>query len=139
MVTFRLLPVALLLGACASSQTPQTATVASGPPAAAQTPAPALDPVGSYEFSTMVDGQSVAGTMHVEGAPGAYKGRIVTSVFPEIPITAASTEGNVVILKGSLPDGDLNIRMTMEGSNFKGTWALGADSGEISGRKLAKQ
>ncbi len=139
MATFRLLSVALLLGACASSQQPQTATVASGPPAAAQTPAPALDPAGSYEFSTMVDGQSVTGTMHVEGAPGAYKGRIVTTVFPEIPITSASTEGNVVTLTGALPEGDLKIRMTMEGSNFKGTWAIGPDSGEISGRKLPKQ
>jgi hypothetical protein len=139
MKPIRFLALTLLLAACASSQQ-QTATTDTAPQtkAVTQAPAPALDPVGSYEFSTIVDGQTVTGTMHVEGTAGSYKGRIVTSVFPEIPITAASTEGNTLILKGSMPDGDLIIRMAMTGADFKGNWSLGAESGEISGRKLAK-
>jgi hypothetical protein len=80
----------------------------------------------------------VTGTMHVEGGPGNYKGRIVTSVFPEIPIVGASVESNVVVLRGSMPDGELTMRLTMEGQNFKGNWALGGGSGEITGKKLPK-
>jgi hypothetical protein len=139
MKTMRLLPVVLLLGACASSQQPAATTnTAPAQPAASKQATAALDPVGAYEFSTVVDGQTVTGTLHVEGTPGNYKGRIVTSVFPEIPVVGASVEANVINVKGSMPDGELNIRMVMEGMNFKGNWTLGSDGGEFNGKKLPK-
>jgi hypothetical protein len=138
MKTMRMLPVVLLLGACASSQQPATSTTAAAQPAATRQTTAALDPVGSYEFTTVVDGQTVTGTLHVEGAPGNYKGRILTSVFPEIPVVGASVEANVVNVKASMPDGELNIRMVMDGMNFKGNWTLGSDGGEFNGKKLPK-
>ena len=137
-MTMRMLPVVLLLGACASSQQPAVTTTAPAQPAATKQATPALDPAGSYEFTTTVDGQSVTGTLHIEGTPGTYKGRIVTSVFPEIPVVGASVEANVVNVKASMPDGELNIRMVMEGANFKGNWTLGSDGGEFNGKKLPK-
>lgn len=137
MKTFRMLPVVLLLGACASSQ--QTETAAAPAQAAAVKQAAAVDPVGAYEFTTTVDGQTVTGTMHIEGTPGAYKGRIITTVFPEIPVVGATVESNnVVVAKASMPDGELTLRMVMEGMNFKGNWTLGADGGEFNGKKLPK-
>lgn len=138
MKTIRIVPVVLLLGACASSQQPAASTTAPTQPAATRQATAVLDPVGAYEFSTVVDGQTVTGTMHVEGTPGNYKGRIITSVFPEIPVVGASVEANVVNVKASMPDGELNIRMVMEGSNFKGNWTLGSDGGEFNGKKLPK-
>ena len=129
----------LLWAAMASSQQP-AATTATAPvqPAATRQATAVLDPVGAYEFSTVVDGQTVTGTLHVEGTPGNYKGRIITSVFPEIPVVGASVEANVVNVKASMPDGELNIRMVMEGANFKGNWTLGSDGGEFNGKKLPK-
>ena len=138
MKTMRIVPVVLLLGACASSQQPAASTTAPAQPAATRQASAVVDPVGAYEFSTVVDGQTVTGTLHIEGAPGNYKGRIITSVFPEIPVVGASVEANVVNVKGSMPDGELNIRMVMEGSNFKGNWTLGSDGGEFNGKKLPK-
>lgn len=140
MKLFRLMPVVVVLAACAARTTQPTAQAgtATVQPAATQQSTAIVDPVGSYEFNTVVDGQSVTGTMHVEGGPGNYKGRIVTSVFPEIPIVGASVESNTVILRGNMPDGELVIRMAMEGQNFKGNWALGGGSGEITGKKLPK-
>jgi hypothetical protein len=136
MKTLRILPVIMLLGACASSQ--QTAPTTTTPPAATTQPV-AVDPVGAYEFTTTVDGQTVTGTLHIEGTPGAYKGRIITTVFPEIPVVGATVEaGHIVNVKASMPDGDLNLRMVMEGMNFKGNWTLGADGGEFNGKKLPK-
>ena len=127
----RIIPTILLLGACASSQ--QTATDT----AQQATAQAAVDPVGAYEFATTVDGQTVTGTLHIEGAPGAYKGRILTSVFPEIPVVGATVENNNVInVKANMPDGELTLRMVMEGMNFKGNWTLGADGGEFNGKKL---
>lgn len=128
----RIIPAILLLGACASS--PPTTTTSSAPQATAQA---AVNPVGAYEFTTTVDGQTVTGTLHIEGTPGAYKGRILTSVFPEIPVVGATVENNnVVNVKANMPDGELTLRMVMEGMNFKGNWTLGADGGEFNGKKL---
>ncbi|HEX6064708.1 MAG TPA: hypothetical protein VFZ04_10840 [Longimicrobiales bacterium] len=128
----RIIPAILLLGACASSQ--QTATTGTAQQATAQA---AVNPVGAYEFTTTVDGQTVTGTLHIEGTPGAYKGRILTSVFPEIPVVGATVENNNVInVKANMPDGELTLRMVMEGMNFKGNWTLGADGGEFNGKKL---
>jgi hypothetical protein len=135
-----IIPVALLFAACASSseQPPAQAATAPQQPAATQQTTAAVDPVGTYEFTTVVDGQTVTGTMHIEGTTGAYKGRILTSVFPEIPIVGASVESNVINVKASMPDGELAIRMVMDGMNFKGNWALGSDGGDFNGKKLPK-
>ena len=131
MKKWTLLSAMLLLGACASSQTAATDT------AQPTVVARAVNPVGAYEFATKVDGQTVTGTLHIEGTPGAYKGRIVTSMFPEIPVTGATVEnGNTITVKAVMPDGELTLRMVMEGMNFKGNWALGADGGEFNGKKL---
>ena len=135
MKTHEVIPLLLLAAACASAE-PQPAQPTVVP---ATTPvAAAVDPVGTYEFSTVVDGQTITGTLHLEGTPANYKGRIVTSVFPEIPITSATVERNVINLRGSMPDGELSIRMVMSGSDFTGNWALGSDSGEFNGRKLPR-
>lgn len=138
MKTMRMVPVVLLLGACASSQQPATTATATTQPAATRQATAGIDPVGAYEFATVVDGQTVTGTLHIEGTPGNYKGRILTSVFPEIPVTGATVEANVVNVKASMPDGELNLRMVMEGMNFKGNWTLGSDGGEFNGKKLPK-
>jgi hypothetical protein len=137
----------LLLGAllgCASSQ--QTATTTAGPKAsttaaATTTAAPkpvVIDPVGAYEFSTIVDGNAVTGTLTITGTAGAYSGKIVTSTFPEIPITGARVEDKTVVAIGSMPDGELTIRMLMDGTNFTGKWELGGETGEFNGKKLTK-
>ncbi len=138
MKTMRMLPVVLLLGACASAPQPATTATAPTQPTATAQASAVIDPVGAYEFSTVVDGQTVTGTLHIEGTAGNYKGRILTSVFPEIPVVGASVEANVVNVKASMPDGELNLRMVMEGANFKGNWTLGADGGEFNGKKLPK-
>jgi hypothetical protein len=139
MKTFKMFPAALLLAACASNTQPaaQTSTTPVQP-AVAQSGTGVVDPVGAYEFSTAVDGQTVTGTVHIEGTTGAYKGKIVTSVFPEIPIVGATVENNVIIARGSMPDGELTFRMVMEGANFKGNWSLGGNSGELAGKKLPR-
>ena len=135
MKTLRLVPLVFMLAACASSPAPVATTAPTQP---AQSTTAAVDPVGSYEFSTVVDGQTVTGTVHIEGAPLSYRGRIVTAMFPEMPITSVNVQANVVNVVASMGGGDVLIRMVMDGMNFKGTWAVESDSGEITGRKLPK-
>lgn len=132
--------MAFLVAACASSQnsTPAPATpVVVKAPVAPLAPL-RLEPAGSYEFTTVVDGQTVTGTMQIAGTPGAYTGKILSNIFPEIPIVSASTEGDVLNVKGMMPDGELSIRMVFTGEDFKGTWAIGAGMGEFNGKKNLK-
>jgi hypothetical protein len=129
MKSARVLLAVILVAACASKP-------AAPPPPPKPVP---LDPVGSYEFTTLVQGQTVTGTIYITGTPGAYSGRVVTNMFPEIPIVSASVEENkIIIAKGTMPDGELTFRMVMDGQNFNGTWLLGTDSGEFNGKKLPK-
>jgi hypothetical protein len=79
MKSFKLMSAAILFTACASTpQPPAQSTTAPTQPAATQQATAAIDPVGSYEFSTVVDGQTVTGTLHIQGTPGNYKGRCPT-------------------------------------------------------------
>ena len=137
-----LIAAAVVLGACASSQEKAATTTTPTPNASAAvavTPKPvAIDPAGVYEFSTIVDGQTVTGTLTITGAPGAYTGKIVTNMFPEIPVTGAKVEEKTVIATGSMPDGELTIRMVMDGNQFTGRWELGGETGEFNGKKLPK-
>jgi hypothetical protein len=94
--------------------------------------------VGAYEFATAVDGQIVSGTMSITGGPGAYNGRILTNMFPEIPIKSAVVEGQNMIIVGTMPDGDLTLNLKFDGPNFTGNWAIGGQSGDFSGKKLPK-
>jgi hypothetical protein len=99
----------------------------------------ALDPVGSYEFATVVDGQTVNGTVNITGTPGAYTGKILTSMFPEIPIHGAVVEGQGMIVRARMPDGELTLNMKFTDANFVGRWDLGGvQGGDISGKKLPK-
>lgn len=116
--TRNVIPVIMLLAACASYGA-----------------SAAINPVGSYEFTTLVEGQSVTGTMHIDGTPGNYQGRIITDLFPEISITDASVHSSIVNIKANMPDGELAIRLVMNGADFKGSWTLRDGSGEFNGKK----
>ena len=132
---FKVVPIALVMAACASSQPEPVVTATPTPqPVVAAVP----DPVGSYEFATAVDGQVVAGTMSITGTPGAYQGRILTNMFPEIPITSAVVQGQDMIIRGAMPDGELTLNLKFNGPNFTGNWAIGGQSGDFSGKKLPK-
>lgn len=131
---FRVALLVFLVAACASSPAP-VATTAPTQPVPSTT---AVDPVGTYEFSTSIDGQTLTGTVHIEGAPLNYRGRVVTKVFPDMAITNVSVAANVISFVASMGGDDVLVRVVMDGSNFQGSWQGGPDSGDISGRKLPK-
>jgi hypothetical protein len=105
----------------------------------AQTPTPpakALNAIGDFEYSTTVQGQQSAGVISIFKQEDALKGKIMTDMMGEIPITAVKIEGNKVALTAVLPDGELTINLTFEDDNkFAGNWSLGAEGGAISGKR----
>jgi hypothetical protein len=125
--------LALLAAACAPAAPPadpMPSGSATAPAASA-----ALNPVGTFNFRTVVGGGEVTGSLEVTGTEGAYGGRIRTSITPDIPITGVRVMGQEMIVTGNTPDGPLAINMTFTGNTFTGSWALSGDSGSLSGQR----
>ena len=97
-------------------------------------PAP-LNPLGMFEFQTMVNGGPVSGSLEVTGQAGAYAGFIRTSVTPDIPITAVRVSGQEMVVTGDTGDGPVTINLVFSGDTFTGRWALNGDGGDITGRR----
>jgi hypothetical protein len=116
--------VVLLAAACAAA------------PRVPAAPAP-VEPVGSYEFTTLYSGQQVMGTIEITGTPGAYRGRVTSDVLPEFPVQSVVVEGQEMRVAAQTPGGVATFRMTFAGGgDFVGAWELGGDTGELAGRRL---
>ena len=126
--------LALATTACATAGT--TADTGTSTTATTTTAAASVNPVGRFDFTTSVQGQSVTGAIQVAGNPGAYTGQITTSITPPIPINSVTATGQTMVITGSTPDGTLTIRMNFtDASAFTGGWELSGDSGSITGRR----
>ena len=125
----------VLLAACAPAAT------SAGDPVPAPTAPPAVatsaavNPVGTFEFTTSVNGDMVTGSVEVTGSSGAYGGTIRTSATPDIPVTGVTVNGQQMVVTADTPDGELTITMNFTGNNFTGGWTLGGGSGELRGQR----
>jgi hypothetical protein len=125
----------VLLAACAPA-----ATSAGGPTPAPTAPpavatAAAVNPVGTFEFTTSVNGDMVTGSIEVTGNPGAYGGTIRTSATPDIPVRGVTVNGQQMVVTADTPDGELGLTLNFNGNNFSGGWTLGGGSGEMRGQR----
>jgi hypothetical protein len=140
--------LAALVAACA--QSPQAApapaptpspsagapTTPAPAPAPAPTPAPApASAAGLYDFTTVVQGDQVTGTITIVAEGDRYSGTIATSATPEIPISSVTMEGQVINVTATSPDGEVVMQLTMQGQEFTGTWSYAGQSGTMTGRK----
>lgn len=121
----------VLAAACAPAAAP--------PPEPAPAPAPmaaaALNPVGTFEFTTSVDGNPMTGTIEITGQPGAYTGVVRTSATPDLPITGVSVQGDQMTVTSSVNGETLTMRLTFAGNDFTGGWTVAGDSGDLAGRR----
>jgi protein-disulfide isomerase len=123
--------LSLAFAACASAGTTADTSTTTAPAASAS-----VNPVGRFDFTTSVQGQTVTGTIQVAGTSGAYTGQITTSITPPIPINTVTATGQAMVITGSTPDGTLTIRMNFtDGTAFTGGWELAGDSGTLTGRR----
>ena len=105
--------------------------------AAAPVIAQDFDPIGNYEFETMVDGQTIAGSMTIEGSEGAWAGIIVAEGQGEMLISSVELDGKLMTIYAEVPEvGELIIEVEFDGDEFIGSWSLGFDGGDLVGRKL---
>jgi hypothetical protein len=129
----------LVLAACASS--PREAVPPAPPPIAERViAAPALDPVGEFEFSTATpDGTPANGTITISGSPGAYAGSIDAGAHGTFPIKSVVVSGQTLTINAEHPQGALDVRLTFVADDFTGSWQLGTDTGEMVGKRKRSQ
>ena len=120
-----------LAGACASA--PEQGPIDTSAASSAE-----VDPVGSYSFTTTVQGTAVDGQLRITGTRGAWGGAFYTPVTGELPVSSVDVDGQVVRLTANTPDGIVHVRMIFSGDTFTGDWSLGAEGGAIRGQRTGR-
>ena len=96
------------------------------------------DPRAVARAITVVENQTAAGrnllktifphtgraiTIGITGAPGAYKGTIISSDGAQIPVVEVMTSPKGMMLLGDLPDGSVVVRVLRDSSGtLTATW-----------------
>jgi hypothetical protein len=98
-----------------------------------------IDPVGTYEFSTFANNQTLTGTITISKTETGWSALLESpsGQLPPMTTTSVKVEGKNVTL--TIPFGDVGeilIELTLEGDDLTGRWVLGMDSGELTGKRI---
>lgn len=93
------------------------------------------DPVGTYEFTLIDDGERVDGGMEISGTAGAYSGRMHAEGRPDGTISTVTTGGNQMTVTVDFPGLILLVRLEFDGESFSGDWSMRGQGGAIEGRR----
>ena len=119
--------VAIVVAACSGA--------GGAPPPLAPEP---FDPVGTYAFEAMAEGQTIPGEITIERVANGFGGMVTPEVGPPpVPIRTVSVAGRQVTISGDAGGQDLIIVIDVaQDGSFTGTWAVGGDGGDLKGQKL---
>lgn len=107
------------------------------PPTQPEKPAAAIDPIGVFDFSTAVEGQTVRGTITIRKVEAGFGGVISTDATEDLAISKVTVEGKKLQIRGMTPDGELVMNLEFSDTDkFSGGWDMaGAMSGSMSGAR----
>ena len=100
--------------------------------------APAVDPVGKYTISTVVQGQAADFEMIVEKKEdGSYGGTLTSPDFGVTIISSLKVEGRTMKLVLATPQGvEALAELTLaEDNTVDGSWSMQGDGGKMTGKK----
>jgi len=138
---------ALLFTACATAPKPDTSPTPppaaqpmqiSSPPVMSSTPSSgAFDPVGSYTFSVVAQGNTIGGTMNLRKDQDGKLGGEMTSEHGSLTFTWVTLEGRRITAAGILDNGpELTFVFDFVGDEFTGLLsAQGQQVGSVSGAR----
>jgi len=107
-------------------------------PAAAPVPAAAalFEPVGLYDFTTSVQGQTIAGVIQIRRTEaGTLTGTISTELTGSMALPRVTLEGTRITMSGDTPNGPVTVNMQVQGQEFSGSWQVPGMEGPLSGRR----
>ncbi len=101
--------------------------------------APAIDPVGKYQVSAVVQGQPSDFDMVIEKkADGTYTGTLTNPNFGTSTVASLKVEGRTLKLVLATPQGTeavAEVTLAADGT-LDGTWSMQGDGGKMTGKKL---
>jgi len=97
-----------------------------------------VDPVGTFEFTLIDDGERIPGGMEISGTAGAYGGRIYAEGRPDGTISTVTTGGNQVTVTVDFPGMILLARLEFDGDSFSGDWSMRGEGGAVEGLRVDK-
>jgi hypothetical protein len=132
MKLFTALLAAAALAACAAPV--QQVPVTAAPQQQAQ---PAFDPVGTFDFTTTVDGTSVRGVITIRRGEQGLTGSLATELTGDLPFSRVAFDGRRGELRAPTEQGDLIMRIEFQDNDrFTGGWELaGGLAGAASGTR----
>jgi hypothetical protein len=101
-----------------------------------------VDPVGTYQFSTFANNQTVNGTLTISRSEEGELQALLDAPDADLPplqAVSVDVKGKELSLMIPLGDeGDLWIEVTIDGDDVAGQWFVGMESGEITGKRVDK-
>ncbi len=117
-----LVTAGIVLAACARSQP--------APP-----PAPTVDPVGTYDFTTVADGTPVAGVITISRAQSGYSASVSTDATGDMSVTSVAVDGMTIMLRAEM-DSPVELRMDFTTDDeFTGGWTYAGMAGTLAGKR----
>ncbi len=100
-----------------------------------------IDPVGTYEFSTFANNQTLTGTIAISKTETGWSALLEApgGQMPPLTTTSVKVEGKKVTI--TIPFGDVGVilvEITLEGDDLIGRWTFGMESGDLTGKRISK-
>jgi hypothetical protein len=118
------LPLALILSACAGGMGNTSAPEPPPPP----------DPTGVYDCWLSVEGMEFGAVLTIEGDPGTYTGTVDSEMGPA-PVSNLEVDGDVMTFVVDTPDASVFFTVTMNDAGFSGQFDASGMVGSISAEK----
>ncbi len=99
-----------------------------------------IDPVGTYEFTTVTNNQTFQGKVTISETEAGWSALLESpgGQLPPLTTTSVKVKGKDVTV--TLPFGDVGeilVVFTLEGDDLTGRWSFGVDSGDLSGKRIS--
>ena len=100
-----------------------------------------IDPVGTYEFTTITNSQIFVGKVTISKTEIGWSALVEspTGQLPPLTTTSVKVEGKDVTV--TVPFGDIGevlVEFTIDGDNVTGRWTFGTESGDITGKRISR-
>ncbi|MEX1184761.1 MAG: hypothetical protein WEF86_16260 [Gemmatimonadota bacterium] len=121
--------LAMTLAGCGAPRSAAPADVTPTTTAAAVTAA-AVDPVGTFDFSTVVDGETIRGEIRIaRTATGGYTADVTTPATSSMTGMTTTVAGNRIAIRGA--DG-LQMNLELNAATLAGGWSYNGMTGTLT-------
>ena len=99
-----------------------------------------IDPVGSYEFTTITNSQTFVGSVTISKTESGWSALVESpsGQLPPLTTTSVKVEGKNVTV--TVPFGDIGevlVEFTIDGDDVTGRWTFGTESGDLTGTRIS--